>query len=322
MANEVRMNARSTMQHKVEAYLAERRRAGYALRIEGQQLARFARFTDTTGYRGPLTIDIASRWAIASRRGRRITAARRIEVLRPFARYCRSWDCQSEIPPLRMFGPGHRRLTPHIYKDSEIRTLMRAALELQPPEGLRGETCSAIIGLMASCGLRISEALALRRGKDVDLEQGLLHIRQGKFGKARLVPMHSTTRSALRRYAQRRDRDPQCKSVDAFFVFDHGREVTTANLHYAFRTVRGVLSHRPRGGHSQFRLHDLRHTFVCRRLERWYQRGIDIDRRMLSLSTYIGHAHPTDTYWYATATPRLMALAARRLDPLAAGGAT
>src|SRR6185437_3240223 len=109
------MNARSTMQSKVEAYLAERRHAGFALRIEGQQLTYFARFVDASGYRGPLTIEIASRWATASRLGLRITAARRIEVLRAFARYCRSWDRSSEIPPLRLFGPGHRRLTPHIY---------------------------------------------------------------------------------------------------------------------------------------------------------------------------------------------------------------
>src|SRR4051794_35623044 len=109
------MNVRSTMQCKVEAYLAERRQAGFVMRVEGQQLTYFARFIDATGYRGPLTIEIASRWASASRLGRRITAARRIEVLRGFARYCRSWDHRTEIPPLRLFGPGHRRLTPHIY---------------------------------------------------------------------------------------------------------------------------------------------------------------------------------------------------------------
>src|SRR6185437_4533943 len=164
------MNARSTMQSKVEAYLAERRHAGFALRIEGQQLTYFARFVDASGYRGPLTIEIASRWATASRLGLRITAARRIEVLRAFARYCRSWDRSSEIPPLRLFGPGHRRLTPHIYTLREIRVLMSAARRLHPMHGLRGETCATIIGLIAACGLRISEAAALRQ-EDVDFER-------------------------------------------------------------------------------------------------------------------------------------------------------
>lgn len=313
------MNASSPMLHKVAAYLAERREAGFALRIEGQQLTYFARFIDATGYRGPLTIDIASRWATASRLGRRITAARRIEVLRGFARYCRSWDHSSEIPPLRLYGPGHRRLTPHIFSATEIRTLMRAARDLHPAHGLRGETCATIIGLIAACGLRISEATALRR-EDVDFDHSCLHILHSKFGKSRLVPMHPSARSALLRYARRRDQKVQTQLRDAFFVFDHGRPVTARHLHYAFRTVRQALSRRPRSGHSRYRLHDVRHTFVCRRLERWYQQRIDIDRQMLALSTYIGHVHPDDTYWYVTATPRLLSLAARRLEPLASGG--
>ena len=314
------MNARSTMQRKVEAYLAERRREGFKLVIEGQQLGWFARFTDATGYRGPLTIEIASRWATANRFGRRITAARRIEVLRGFARYCRSWDQSSEIPPLRLFGPGHRRLTPHIYRAAELCALMEAAHGLHPARGLRGETCATVIGLIAACGLRISEITALHRD-DVDLEHSCLHIRHGKFGKARLVPMHPSTCKALRRYARRRDQDPRCAAGKAFFMLDGGRPAHTRHLHYAFRTIRRVLRRRPRGGHSRYRLHDLRHTFVCRRLERWYQQGVDIDAKMLALSTYIGHASPTDTYWYVTATPRLMALAAGRLQPLASGGA-
>jgi integrase len=313
------MNARRTMQSKVDAYLAERRREGFKLRIEGEQLGWFARFTDATGYRGPLTIEIASRWAVANRFARRLTAARRIEVLRGFARYCRSWDQASEIPPLRLFGPGHRCLTPHIYRAAELRALMDAAQELHPARGLRGATCAAVIGLIAACGLRISEITALHR-EDVDLEHRYLHIRHGKFGKARLVPMHPSTCKALRRYARRRDQDPQCAAGKAFFMFDGGRPAGTRHLHYAFRTIRRVLRRRPRGGHSRYRLHDLRHTFVCRRLERWYQQGVDIDQKMLALSTYIGHASPTDTYWYVTATPSLMALAAGRLEPLAVGG--
>jgi integrase len=314
------MNANSTMQHKVDAYLSERRQAGFGLLIQGQQLTRFARFIDDTGYRGPLTTELAGRWALANRAGHRITAARRIEILRPFARFCRSCDLQSEIPPLRMFGPGHRRLTPHIYKTSEVHKLMRAALHLHPPKGLRGQTCATVIGLMAACGLRISEALGLHR-EDVDFDRGVLHIRHGKFGKARWVPIHATTCSALRRYARRRDRDAHSCASDAFFLFDYGRQPTSRHLHYAFRIIRKALRRPPRGGHLKFRLHDLRHTFVCRRLERWYQCDADLDRHMLALSTYLGHAHPTDTYWYATATPRLMALAARRLDLLRTRGA-
>lgn len=313
------MNVRSTMVHKVHAYLVERREAGFALKISGQQLAEFASFTDATGYRGPLTMDVATRWATASRGGRRITSARRIEVLRCFASYCRSRDHISVVPPRMLFGPAHRRLTPHIYSLVELRTLMRSARTLNPPGGLRGETCATVIGLMASCGLRISEAVALRR-QDVDLVRGCLAVRDSKFGKSRLVPMHSTTCRALKRYASRRDQFVAASLSDAFFVFEQGRFLTARHIHYAFRSVRLSLGRRPTGAHPRYRLHDLRHSFVCRRLERWYQQGVDIDRQMLALSTYVGHVKPDDTYWYVTATPRLLSLAARRVERSGFGG--
>ena len=171
------MNTRSTMRAKVKAYLADRRRAGFALKIEAGQLARFARFVDESGYRGSLTVELASRWANASRYGRRLTAARRIEVLRGFAQYCQMFDAATEIPPSRLFGPAHRRLTPHIYTEHEIRSLLTAATGLFPPGGLRGITCATIFGLIAATGLRISEATGLKRS-DVDCQRRLLHIRQ------------------------------------------------------------------------------------------------------------------------------------------------
>lgn len=314
------MNARSTMEHKVSTYLAERRLAGYRLTIAGQQLLAFARFTDASRYRGPLTIEIASRWAHATRGQRRLTAARRIELLRPFASFCRARDEQSEIPPLRLFGPGHRRLTPHIYSDIELRMLLQAARRLPPSGELRGETCATIVGLMAACGLRISEATGLRR-EDVDLNLGCLRVRAGKFGKERLVPLHPSAQQALRRYASRRDREPRCADRSEFFVSDPRRTLTTQQVHYAFRIVRQALRGRPCGGHGRFRLHDLRHTFVCRRIEHWHRQGEDVDGHLLALSTYVGHVSPTETYWYVTATPQLMALAAQRLAPIALRGA-
>jgi integrase len=304
---------------KVQAYLEYRRTAGFALKVEAQQLFRFARFVDESGYRGPLTIELASRWAMASKFGRRLTAARRIEILRGFARYCQIFDSAAEIPPLRLFGPGHRRLTPHIYTDREIRSLMASAYSLFPLGGLRGVTCATIFGLIAATGLRIAEATGLKRS-DVDLEEGLLQIRNAKFGKSRLVPLHPTATRALRRYAKRRDRDPSSAITDAFFVFDYGRAATTRSLQYAFELLRNKLKWRARGGHLAPRIQDIRHTFVCRRLERWYKDGLNVDRNILALSTYIGHAKVTDTYWYVTATPDLMAIAARRLKPPMTGG--
>jgi integrase len=217
------------------------------------------------------------------------------------------------IPPRRLFGAPHRRLPPHLYTEHEIERLIAAAGDLHPLGGLRGASCATIIGLMAATGLRISEATNLQRS-DVDLKHGRLLIRQSKFGKSRWVPLHATTVDALRAYAVRRDAHRQAAARDAFFVFDYGRPASTRALQYAFKLVRRRLGC-VRGGHRAHRLHDLRHTFICRRLEQWYAAGLDFDREVLALATYVGHAKVTDTYWYVTATPELMALAARRAEP-------
>ena len=313
------MNLHDTMCSKVKAYLAFRRGAGFSLSIAGEQLFSFARFADRSGYRGPLTVDLASRWALANRRGLQLTAARRIEVLRGFARYCHTFDPKAEIPPLRLFGPGHRRLTPHIYTEQEIAALLAASSCLYPANGLRPATCATIFGLLAATGLRISEATALRR-QDVDLKAGLLHIQQAKFGKSRIVPLHPSTTRALEAYVRRRDQEPSSAATDTFFIFDRGRPARTRSLQYAFQFVRRQLRWRARGGHRNPRIHDLRHTFVCRRIQCWYEEGVDVNRNILALSTYLGHAKVSDTYWYITSTPELMAIAAQRLQPLAPRG--
>ncbi len=305
------MNRRISFMSWIDDYLATRRQAGYALKAEGEQLRRFARFTEQIGYQGPLTIQLAVRWASSSPSGRQLTAARRIEVLRPFAAYCRQFDPTTQIPPRSLFGPAHRRLVPHIFSADEIIELMANCDDLYPPGGLRGATCATIFGLMASTGLRISEATALTRS-DVDLEYRLLHVRCAKFGKSRWVPIHPSTADALRRYVRKRDRDPLTANREAFFVFDYGRPASTGSVNYAFHLLCDALNWRPRGDHPRLRLHDLRHSFVCHRLQEWYARGLDVDGSVLALSTYLGHAKVTDTYWYETATPELLAIAAQR----------
>jgi integrase len=312
------MNASMDMQTRVESYLACRRQAGYVLKIEGEQLLRFARFAEQVGHQGTLTLELAKRWASISRRRRALTAARRIEVLRGFARYCQQFDTATEIPPLGLFGRAHRRLTPRIYTDTEIRALLAATVHLHPPDGLRSACCKALFGLIASTGLRVSEATGIMR-VDVDLHQGLLHIRGAKFGKSRWVPLHQTTTHALKQYVRQRDNDPKALPVETFFVGDYGRPVRTDGAEYAFRLLRRRLQWPSRGDHRALRIHDLRHTFICRTLQRWYENGVDIDRSILALSTYVGHVNITDTYWYVTATPELMAIAARRFEPCGSG---
>jgi integrase len=311
MARETPMSGSSTLSAQVDAYLADRRQAGFQLRVEGEQLKRFARFAGRIGHRGPLTVKLAMQWANDSRGHRLLTAARRIETLRPFAAYCQQFDPATEIPPRGLFGPAHRRLTPHVFTAQEIRCLLAACRNLHPAGGLRSASCAAIFGLIASSGLRISEATNLKRA-DVELHAHRLLVREGKYHKSRWIALHPTTTAALRRYARRRDRDAFAKGSDAFFIFDHGRSASSRAVRWAFKVLRAKLKWRSRGGHPAPRVHDLRHGFICHRLEDWYAKGLQIDRHILSLCTYVGHTKVTDTYWYLTATPELLALAAQR----------
>jgi integrase len=299
-------------------YLRARRQMGFALRIEGRQLLNFARFADRTGHRGPITIDLVVRWARSSACDRQITCARRIEVLRPFAKYRQQFDAATEIPPPRLLGPGHRRLVPHIYSETEIVSLLDAALNLKPVNGLRPLTYRTLFGLVAATGLRISEARELARS-EVDLGHAVLMVGETKFRKSRWVPLHASTVRALQRYAQARDQKVRNVGTEAFFVSDRGQALDKRTVNYTFEKLRTQIGCVARGGYAAPRIYDLRHTFICRALLRFYREGRQIDKEISALSTYVGHAKVTDTYWYITGIPELMAMAAQRFERFARG---
>jgi integrase len=198
--------------------------------------------------------------------------------------------------------------------------LLSAATRWPPAGGLRARSYATLFGLLAATGLRLSEALRLER-RDVDLKHGLLHIRQTKFYKSRYVPLHSTTVRALRRYAKQRDVLAPHSASPTFFLSEAALPVSVHSVQHVFAKLRRKLHWRSRGGHPAPRIHDLRFTFICRRLELWYAQGLDPHRLMLHLFTYVGHVNATSTYWYLNATPGLMSLAARRCQPHAARGA-
>ncbi len=303
------MKPATTMVAQVEDYLKCRRRLGFALESEERRLLCFARFADQTGHRGPITEELALRWACSSRRATATTRAGRLKILSPFAKYRLQFDPAAEIAPL----------TPHIYSEEEIDALLDTARRLPPADSLRPVTCETVFGLLAATGLRISEVLAFRRS-DVDLERGLLTIRQSKCRKAHQVPLHPTTTEALRAYACIRDKRLPASTTDAFFVSDRGRPVNYRQIAYAFARLRAQLGWQARGGHPHPRIHDLRHSFICRRLVGWYQEGIDVGNAMLVLSTYVGHTQVTDTFWYVTAIPELMTIAGDRFEHFVQGG--
>lgn len=305
------MNAPAPWKARVAAYLAHRRAHGFELAFADGQLQAFARFADVQGPAPHLIVALAAAWARTARRPHPLTWARRIEVLRGFAQYWRRWDPATEIPPRNLFGPAHRRLVPHIFTEAELIALLQATATLTPRGGLRPATCRCVFGLLAASGLRISEALALTT-RDVDLTAGVLSIRAGKFQKPRLVPLHPSTTAALVVYARQRDTFRPQPVCDRFFVRDDGRPADALALRYAMQVLCRRLGWGVRGDYPYHRLHDHRHTFIVRSLLRGYERGVAIDHAVLALSTYVGHARITDTYWYLTGIPELMSLAGER----------
>jgi integrase len=299
-------------------YLAERRLLGFELGISGTQITAFARYFDAAGHTGPLTTRIVLDWVQGkAKHATPFSWARRLEVLRPFARYLKRLDPATAFPNSASFGRAHRRLAPHIYSDQEIDDLLIAARKLPPNGTLRPLTYETIFGLIAATGLRISEALNLRCG-DVDMEQGLLTIRMTKFRKSRHVPMHSTVIIELQRYLAIRQRYGDTGAEAPIFLSSAGKPLSKRTVHQVFEKLRAGLGWTARGGHAQVRIHDLRHTFVCRRVQLWHERGADIDNAMAALSTYVGHAKVSDTYWYLTGVPDLMGVAGQRFEVFAA----
>ncbi len=248
------------------------------------------------------------------------TWARSWGRLRHFICYLQQFEPDTEIPEASHFGPEPGRVAPHIYRDDEIDDLLAAARRLGPAGSLRPFTYETLFGLMASTGLRVSEAIHLRDA-DVDLKCGMLTIRQTKFAKSRQLPIHPSIVTALARYRKRRERHLPTAAGMPFLIGSRGRRLGLAlgerQAHRVFTSLRDGLGWINRGGHEAPRLHDLRHTFAVRRLVRWYADGTDVDQKMLALSTYMGHAEIFYTYWYLTAVPELMAIAAGRFEQFA-----
>lgn len=299
-------------------YLLSRRCLGFDLRVAGRQLLNFAHFADEAGHRGALTVDIAVSWAQSAPNKAAITYGRRLEIVRPFAKYLQQFDLDTEIPASNLFGRSHRRLTPHIYTCEEIHDLLIAAAALSPTDVLRSARYTTLFGLLATTGLRVSEALQLRR-VDADLEHGQLTIRESKFRKSRLVPLHSSVTQELQNYAVLRDRQWPVALSDHFFLSSRGSCLGLSTVEYVFACLRTALGWISRGDYPSPRIHDLRHSFICNRVLLWYKQGVDVDNTMIMLSTYVGHAKVTDTYWYLTGIPELMEIAARRFERFAEG---
>jgi len=309
------------MVDRVDFYLRWKRDLGYALIITGKELLRFARFADDHEHYGPITTSLILDWAQSAETSSRLYRARRVETVRTFARFEANFEPKTQIPSRKILGAAHQRIQPYIYNPKEIADLMAEAKNINPINGLRPQTYSTLIGLIASTGLRVCEALRLRKN-DFELENKRLIIRETKFHKSRIVPISQSALIALSEYVQFRDDYGVQNTSGHFLISEQGRALLPSAVHYTFGTVRARVHFDDFRCKRPPRIYDLRHTFACRVLQRWYSEGIDINMRLPYLSTYLGHVKPTDTYWYLSAVPELMKMAQMRFsdDAIGIGG--
>jgi len=304
----------SALSTALTEYLAARRTLGFKLSATELCLTQFVHFAETEGA-AFITQDLAQRWATQPVQALPAHWARRLGMVRQFARYCSALDVRTEIPAMDLIPARYTRKPPYLYKDEEIVRLIQAAGQLPSPRGLRAATYATVFGLLAVTGMRISEPIALDRG-DVDLDQGAVTVCGSKFGKSRWIPVHPTTREILQRYDEQRDRLFPAVLTASFFISERGTRLTQWAVRYTFVKLSHQIGLRGPQDHYGPRLHDLRHRFAIHTLLDWYRSGVDVERHLPELAAYLGHAHVRDTYWYLSATPELLALAVQRLEPV------
>jgi integrase len=297
----------SAFRKAVRDYINLRRSLGYKLVDTASLLSDFVSFLENKAA-VHITIPLALEWA-QKKSAQPAEWSRRLTAVRGFARHWSATDPKTQIPPWSLLPHRPRRARPYFYTDREINALLGAAKQLGGRVGL---TYYCLLGLLSVTGLRISEALNLKI-EEVDLVKGILVIASGKFGKSRLVPIHASTQEVLLRYARDRDRAFGQK-LSFFFVSRRGNRLDAGQVRRTFyRLSRTIGLRAPTASHGP-RLHDFRHRFAAQILVNWYRSGQDPERRLPMLSTYLGHGHVSDTYWYLTICPELMGLAVKRLE--------
>jgi integrase/recombinase XerD len=300
----------SALRVALDDYLAIRRRLGFTMPQDGRLIEGFVAFLDRAGA-SRITTELALTWARLPVDVHPFTWRQRLIVARGFARYLATVDPDSEVPPVDLL-PGHRpRITPYVYSEAEITALMAAARGLRP--ALRAARHETLIGLLAVTGCRPAEALGLDRA-DVDLDNGVVHVRVGKKNKQRDVPVHPSTVGALRGYAGLRDAHCPTPSTPAFFLSARGRRMGREELNATFIKLVRQVGLEGAGSRARPRPYDLRHAFAVHTLIDWYRSGENVDRRMPLLSTYLGHVDPASTYWYLESVPELLQLVTERME--------
>jgi integrase/recombinase XerD len=302
----------TALEQALSDYLNLRRRLGYFLERDEAELKQFVCFVEQEGAER-ITTELALRWARMPANQHPIVWRWRLGKVRQFAGYLTTIDPASEIPSKDLLPVRQPRVAPYIYAPQEIVSVMAAARRLRRP--LTAAMFETVIGLMASSGLRLREALALDRA-DVDLQGGTLDIRANKSHRQREVVLHPSATAALKHYCRVRDEHCRTPASPSFFVTAQGRRPVKTVFWQTFRELIKQAGLEGRGNRVRPRPHDLRHTFAVRTLIGWYRSGEQIDRKMPVLSTYLGHASLESTYWYLQAVPELIELVSDRLQDI------
>jgi integrase len=299
----------SALHDQLADYLRIRRALGYKLQRPEKLLGQFIDFLEQRDEE-LVTVENTLAWVTLPAHQSASWRAFRLSAVRGFASYLHALDDGHEVAAADLAPGGPQRVTPYLYCDAEIVALMAATTVLRGT--LRQATYRTLIGLLAVTGMRVGEAIGLDRD-DVNLADGVLTVRGAKHGKSRELALHPSTVDAIRIYTNLRDRACPQPTTQAALISPAGTRLIYCNVHSTFRTLRDHAGLRPRSQTCRPRIHDVRHTFAVATVLDWYRAGLDVQPLMPLLSTYLGHVHPKDTYWYLSAAPELLAIAARRL---------
>jgi integrase len=297
----------------VDDYLSLRRRAGFELQVPEYLLRSFARFAAERGQLHIKTNTVIDWASQAPSAGQKV---HRYNIVIRLARYAQLEDNQHQIPPHGLLGNKRKRKPPFIFTRVELDNLLKAAYQLQPADSIQPQSYSTLFALLACTGLRISEALNLTLD-DITID-GLM-VRDAKFKKSRLVPLHQSVRLGLEQYLIRRN--DFSTDDQHIFISNSGRGLAHNAVRYIFvKLLKQIgMDPAPRGWRRP-RIHDLRHTFACRTLEAYQKEDANIDRHIVALSAYMGHTNISDTYWYLESTPELMQNIALKCESFWQGG--
>jgi site-specific recombinase XerD len=303
------------LQQRLNSYLAVKDALGFKTQIARLLLCDFLHFLEAQGIVGPISAQVALDWACQTATDRGSSGqARRLSFVRGFLSFLRTIEPETAVPEQRLLARA-KRSTPYIFTPAQITQLLAEVAGLQPVDSLRPHRWQALIGLLASTGLRIGEAIRLQvEDLKLDADPAYLKVLATKFQKSRLVPLHPTTAAQLRQYLEKRRQFGYAASSTHFFITEQGNRLNRVVLWRTFKSVTQRLGMQPLAGGRRPTFHSLRHSFAVERLRQWYRAGVSVQEMLPHLSVYLGHVGPQESYWYLTATPELLSAAGERFQ--------